>query len=254
MAPAPVPSIRERLSSGDALAAIWITLDSPAAAESVASRGFDLAVLDMQHGLTHAGSILAMLQAVQGAGVPALVRVPANDPTPIGFALDVGADGVIVPLVEGAADAAGAVAACHYPPDGSRSYGPARASLRHGDPAAAARAAAVFVMIETRRALEDVDAIAATPGLTGLFVGPADLGYALGLGPQTDSQRPEHRQALETVMAACRRHGIASGIYSNDPKYARELAQRGMQLLVIASDASLLARSASACVEAWRSG
>lgn len=247
-------SLPHRLAAGDALGAAWIALDSPTAAEAVAAGGVDVVVLDMQHGLTHAGNLPAMLQAAQGTGTPALVRVAANDPTEITRALDLGADGVIVPLVSDAAEAAAAVGPCRYPPTGNRSYGPLRAAIRHGNATAAERAAAVFVMIETRAGLEQVEAIAATPGLTGLFVGPADLGLALGLGTQTDGHHPEHRDALERVLAACREHGIACGIYSNDPAYGLELVDRGMQLVVIASDAALLREGLAARVSQWRSG
>ena len=246
------PTLPERLAAGDALAALWIVLDSPFGAESAASRGFDVAVLDMQHGLTHAGNLPNMLQAVQGTGTPALVRVPSNDAAAITRALDLGADGVIVPLVDDAEAASAAVAASRYPPNGTRSYGPIRAALRSGDAAAAERSAVVFVMVETRRGLEQARAIAATPGLDGIFVGPADLGYALGLGPQTDGRHPEHLAALDAIMSACREHGISSGIYANDPLYARNLADRGMQLVVIANDAGLLANGGTASVAAWR--
>lgn len=249
--PVPLP---DRLASGDTLSAVWIALDSSTAAESIALRGFDVAVLDMQHGLTHAGNLATMLQATQGTGTATMVRVAANDATTITRALDLGADGVIVPLVSDATETAAAVAACRYPPMGTRSYGPLRAAMRHGGAAEAELAAAVFVMVETRRALERVEEIAATPGLTGIFVGPADLGYSLGLGPQTDGSHPEHRAALETIMAACRAHGVACGIYSNDPAYGRELAARGMQLVVIANDASLLADAAAARVADWNRG
>lgn len=251
MTPSPSP-IARRLRDGDVLAAGWITLDTPAGAESFAARGFDAVVIDQQHGLAHRGNLVSLLQAVQGVGVPALVRVPQNAATDITWALDVGADGVIVPVVDDAAAATRAVAAVRYPPDGSRSYGASRAVLRHGDPDTAAGSAAVFVMVETRTGLENLEEIAATPGLTGIFVGPADLGLALGVGPQTDGRHPRHREALEQIVAACRRHQIASGIYSNDPAYGREMAAAGMQLIVIANDASVLAAGAAQRVAAWR--
>lgn len=229
-------------------------LDSAFAAETFAARGFDAIVLDQQHGLTHHGNALSLLQAVQGTGTPALVRIGRNAPAEITRVLDLGADGVIVPLVDDPEAAAQAVSAARYPPHGTRSFGPIRSALRFGDPQGAADEAAIFVMVETRRGLENVEAIAATPGLTGIFVGPADLGLGLGLGPQTDGRHPEHLEALDAIVAACRAHGIAAGIYSADPAYGRERAEQGMQLVVIASDAALLASAATARVEAWRNG
>lgn len=248
------PPLTTRLRDGQVLSTGWITLDTPAGAESFAARGFDVVVLDQQHGLVQPGNLLALLQAVQGVGTPALVRVPQNAAADITRALDLGADGVIVPLVDDAAAAARAVAAVRYPPDGSRSYGGHRAALRHGDADTAAERAAVFAMVETRTGLENLAEIAATPGLTGIFVGPADLGLALGLGTQTDGRQPRYREALDQIIGACRRNGLASGIYSNDPAYGREMAAAGMQLIVIAIDASVLAAGAAERVAAWREG
>ena len=248
-----VPTIPERIATGDVLAAVWIALDSAVAAEAVAAQGFDVAVLDMQHGLIDAHNLPHMLQAVQATGVPAMVRVPSNDAAGITRALDLGADGVIVPLVDDAAEARAAVAAGRYPPEGARSYGPVRAAQRFGI-SAAVRSAAIFVMVETRQALDEVDAIAATSGLTGIFVGPADLGLAMGLGPQTDGRHLEHLAALERIVGACRRHGVACGIYCAEIGYARERADGGMQLVVVGSDRSMLEGAAAARIDAWRAG
>lgn len=246
------PDLHDRFARGDAFAAAWLTLGAPFAAEVAARAGFDVVVHDMQHGLADRASLLGLLQATQGVGCPSMVRVPANDASIVTAALDMGADGVIVPLVEGPEDAAAAVAACRFPPEGRRSYGAFRASARFGSPGAAARNAAVFAMVETRGALERLDAICATPGLTGVFVGPADLGLSMGIGPQTDGDHPDFRAALDAIAAGASRHAIACGIYSDDPEFGRRCAQRGMQLVVVATDAKLLAGGAAERLRAFR--
>lgn len=194
-----------------------------------------------------------MLQAVSQTGASALVRVPSHDPALIGRALDLGAAGVIVPLVNTPAEAAAVVAACRYPPAGRRSYGPVRASLLYGsDYAARANdAVSVFVMIETEQGLANLEAICDTPGLTGVFIGPIDLSYALGLPPQPDNPHPAHVAAVTRILEACRRRGLVAGSFSDDPSFGRALVEKGAQLVVVATDARCLTEAASARLRAF---
>ena len=144
----------------------WVVQDAPVATERIARLGYDYVVLDGQHGLLGYSGILHGLTAIDaGATSVGLVRVEANNPTPIGRALDAGAGGVIVPLIDTAADAADAVSAARYPPTGRRSFGPTRAALRVGpDPADADAAVVVFAMIETAAGLQNVAEICASAG------------------------------------------------------------------------------------------
>ena len=160
----------------------WVVLDSPTSTERVASVGYDYVCLDGQHGLFGYSGMLAGLTAIDAAGeAVGIVRVGANDAATIGRALDAGAAGVIVPLVNSAEDAARAVAASRYPPVGVRSYGPGRYSSPVGPLLAEINdAVMVLAMIETAEGLADVEAIAATPGLDGLYIGPSDLTIGLG--------------------------------------------------------------------------
>lgn len=247
-------TLKARLARGDALAVAWVGLTEPLVAELLARQGFDVLCFDMQHGLVTAGDLPGLLQAAQQTEVGTLVRVPGHDPAVMMRALDLGADGVIVPLVDNAEQAAAAVSACRYPPLGTRSYGPLRAALRRG-PGYAARAddeVVVLAMIETRGGLTNLDAICATPGLSGVFIGPSDLGYALGLGPQLDSDHPEHRAAVTRIVSACQERGLTAGLYCNDPVYARRAAEEGVQLLVLGGDVRMLAAQAQARLEVWR--
>src|SRR3954452_13597102 len=180
----------------------WVVLDSPTSTERLAGVGYDYVCLDGQHGLFGYSGMLAGLTAIDAAGqAVGMVRVAANDATPIGRALDAGAAGVIVPLVNTAEDAAKAVSASRYPPVGIRSYGPMRSMLRIGPtPAEANESVIVLAMIETPQGLADVDAIAATPGLDGLYIGPSDLTLAVGgAGPADPSVADTFEAALVRV-------------------------------------------------------
>ncbi len=154
--------------------------------------------VDQQHGVVDYASMVPMLQAIGAAGAAPITRVLSKDPYEIMKVLDAGALGVIVPLIDNAAEAERAVAACRYPPRGNRSYGPVRASHVIGsrDPEELAGEVLCIVMVETREGLERVEEIAATPGLDGIYVGPADLALSLGLFPTTKVTEPEHMEAV----------------------------------------------------------
>lgn len=236
-------------------AAAWSVLRDPLAAEAVARSGVDLVVLDLQHGGIDEPDLLPLLQATQPFAAT-LVRLRAVDPAQVNRVLDVGADGVIVPLVDGPEDARRAVAAALYPPAGRRSYGPIRAALRHG-PSYATHVAAhalVIAMIETAPALEQVEAIAAVPGLGGLFVGPADLGLAHGWGIQTDGDLPAYLAARRRVVDAAHAHGLSVGLHGNDPEKARAALAEGIDWVVVASDLTLVRTGTEARLRAVMGG
>ncbi len=246
-APNPLPlDLRSRTH-----AAAWSALRDPLAAEIVARSGVDLVVFDLQHGNIDEPDLLGLLQATQPF-VPALVRLRSVDPAQVTRVLDLGADGVVVPMIDGPDDARAIVAAALYPPVGRRSYGPIRAALRHG-PAYRERVAAhalVVAMIETRAGFESVEAIAAVPGLGGLFVGPADLGLVMGWGPQTDGTHPAYLEARSRVVAAAHAHGLSVGLHGDDPEAARAALADGVDWVVVASDSRLLGAGTAARLRA----
>lgn len=240
--------------SGGVAANGWLSLPDAFSAEIMARSGLDSLVIDLQHGLADVRDVYAMIQAIQLSPCVPLVRVPWNEPSVLMRVLDAGALGVIVPLVNDAEEAARAIAACRYPPRGSRSYGPTRASTVYG-PSYAGRAdgeVMVFVMIETAAGLDAVDEICAVEGLTGVYIGPADLGLALGLEPRTDQVHPLHVAAVDRVLAACKRAGRIAGLHTNDVAFAREAARRGFQLLTVAIDHSCLRSEAERRLRAFR--
>jgi 4-hydroxy-2-oxoheptanedioate aldolase len=225
----------------------WVVLDNPIGTERIARSGYDYVALDAQHGLIGYSGVLHGLLAIDASGsAVGLVRVEANNPTPIGKALDAGAAGVIVPLINTADDAAAAVAACRYPPAGIRSYGPMRSALRIGPvPAEANDAVLVFGMIETPEGLANVEAIAATPGLDGLYIGPSDLALAVGgSSPADPSITHAFDAALVRVRDACDANGIVAGIHSASGDIAAKRLAAGFTFVSIASDLTHLELSA----------
>jgi len=173
-----------------------------------------------------------------------VVRVPWNEPGPIMKMLDAGACAVIVPMIETPADAERAVAACLYPPAGARSFGPTRAMLSAsgGDFCASANESICCIpMIETAPALENLDDILSVPGVAAVYIGPMDLGLALGLSPKPDGDEPVYAEARQKVMDACRRHGVIAGIHSSALTAPDRVAE-GFRLVLVASDVTALAR------------
>jgi len=228
-----------RTRGGETVVGYWVVTDNPVGTERLARTGYDYVALDLQHGLIGYAGMLAGLMAIDAAqGAVGLVRVEANNATPIGKALDAGAAGVIVPLVDTAEDAARAVAAAHYPPSGIRSYGPMRSGLRVGpDPAAANASVLVLAMIETPQGLADVEQIAATPGLDGLYIGPSDLRLAVGGKTASDPDvEADLEAAVERILRACEEHGIVPGIHTPSGAVARQRLEQGFRLVTVSSD------------------
>ena len=237
--------IRAAVAAGKPTFGTWLSLADPVSAELIGKAGFDWVIADTQHGGITFDKLLTVLQALDVGGTPALVRVGWIDPMQIMRVLDLGALGVVVPMVSTPEQARVAAEACRYPPAGNRSFGAVRASyLSAGgvmlDPLC-------FVMIETAEGLAHVDAIAATPGVDGLFVGPVDLALALGLGPAL--VMPDRViEAVDEVVAACRRHGKIAGCAALGAANAKALMERGVKFLPLLSDTALLRIAAVAQV------
>ncbi|WP_063008537.1 HpcH/HpaI aldolase family protein [Nocardia kruczakiae] len=228
----------ERLRSGSKAVGYWVVCDNPVATERIAMLGYDYVCIDAQHGLIEYRGMLAGITAIDAAGIAALVRVQLNDPFWIGQALDAGARGVIVPMVDTAGEAAAAVAACRFPPVGRRSNGALRAGLRIGPSLAEANAeVACVVMIETVDGLRNVAEIVSVPGVDALYIGPSDLRIALGgAGPTDPAVDAEFEEALRVVRKAAVAAGKAVGIHCpNGATAARRLAE-GFHYVSIAND------------------
>jgi 4-hydroxy-2-oxoheptanedioate aldolase len=220
----------------------WILLSTPAGAEMIATMGFDYVCIDCQHGLLGFEEMRDILLTLSGIETTVIVRVPSNDPSWIGKALDTGAEGIIVPLVNSRADAERAVAASHFPPRGERSFGLARGHQPLGrNPDNINREVFCFPMIETREGLDAADEICTTPGVDGIYIGPADLALSLGLPPLLAEPVPEHFEATERVRAACEAAGIIPAIHALNGAEARDRAEQGFRMVTVTADAAALA-------------
>jgi 4-hydroxy-2-oxoheptanedioate aldolase len=238
--------LRAKWEADEPAFGLWAGIPTSLTAELAGAAGYDYVCVDLQHGLSDEATMLSMFQASQAAGAAPMARLAWNEPWLIMRALDLGAVGVILPLIDTAADAARAVEACRYPPHGRRSYGPVRAEMVVGSAGLddLNAGAMCFAMIETRDGLENLDEIAATPGLDGLYIGPSDLSIALGLPPRGVAVDPgDDRQALaeaiDRVQAACSAHDLIAGMHCAGGQAAAHYAARGFRLVTVAVDTNL---------------
>ena len=220
----------------------WMSIESAYAAELVGSSGFDAVVIDCQHGMAGHSQMLAMLQALSHTAAVPMVRVSENNLAEINRALDAGAYGIICPLVNSAADALAFGRACRYPMggvEGNRSFGPARGLLVGGSdyPQHANTQMLALAMIETQAGLDAVEAIAAVPQIDGLFIGPSDLGIALGLGPGASHEHPVLADAIRRIQQAARAAAKVTGIWCGTAEMARAMQAQGLQFVVPGHDA-----------------
>jgi 4-hydroxy-2-oxoheptanedioate aldolase len=229
-------TLRTRWNEGHDTLGVWLTIPSTISAEAAARTGYDYVCLDNQHGVLDYQQSVAMAQAVLLGGGTPIARVPWNEPGIIGKMLDAGIEGVIVPMVNSAAEAAAVVRAGRYPPLGARSFGPAVAGMRGDDHFNwSTEGIAIIPMIETVEAVRNLDAILATPGIDAIYVGPADLSVSLGLPPRANDDRNEFTEALETIVAGCRKAGIVPGIHATAQLVERRLEQ-GFRMITVTSD------------------
>jgi 4-hydroxy-2-oxoheptanedioate aldolase len=247
-------ALRELHAAGKPSLGGWLTIPSSASAEVMAHAGFDWLCIDMQHGLIDYSSAVPMLQAISTTATVPIVRVPWNEPGIIMKSLDAGAYGVIIPMVNSRAEAEAAAGACRYAPRGYRSYGPLRANIYAGRDYFdhADDTILCICMIETAQALENLDDILSTPGVDACYVGPADLSVSLGLPPRPDHEGGPFTEALERIVAACRKHGVVPGAHAANPAIARKRIEQGFQFLEVCADADAIARTAAADLTAAR--
>ncbi len=233
----------------------WLSIPSAFSAEVMAHQNFDWLCIDMQHGLIDYQVAVSMLQAISTTQTTPFVRVPWNEPGIIGKMLDAGAYGVIIPMVNSREEAEAAVGACRYVPDGYRSYGPVRAAYYAGlDYASQAnKEIACIPMIETTKALGQLDEILAVPGIDAVYVGPADLSLTMGLPPRMDHDDESFHQARLTIAEACRQRGITPGIHAN-ATLAPKHVDAGYRMITISSDVGSLAGGAAGDLRSVREG
>lgn len=246
--------LREIWRRGGTVLNGWLTNPSTWSAELMAHAGFDSLTLDLQHGLLDYSIALPMVQAIDTTATIPFMRVPWNEPGGIMKALDMGAYGIICPMVNTRAEAERFIGACRYAPHGYRSYGPTRMALLHGDDylANANELVITLAMIETAEALENVDAIISTPGLDGIYIGPSDLGLSLGHFPRVDPTDPALIAAIDRIGASARAHGKIAGMHTGSVAYGRQMVAKGFQFVTVHSDTSLLRTAAAAVTQEFK--
>jgi 2-keto-3-deoxy-L-rhamnonate aldolase RhmA len=231
-----------RLREGLACVASFITIPDPFTAEVMGAAGVDVVVIDTEHSAMSAAQLHATLTALHPTEAAVIVRVADNDPAVIGQALDLGAEGVLVPGVRSCADCELAVRSAFYAPKGIRGFGPRRASRLYGARADyLARAndeIAVIAMIEHADALDDLDGIITTGNLSAVFVGTADL--AVSMGYLHDLANPAVGQAVTRIAKACLGHQIPFGVFTGTEEAAATWVARGAQIVTIGSDLQYL--------------
>ncbi len=248
--------LREAWKADKAVVNGWLAIPSSFSAETMAHQGWDSLTIDMQHGVIDYADAVAMLTAISTTATAPVVRIPWLDPGIAMKMLDAGAYALICPMVNSRADAEKLVAATHYPPMGSRSMGPIRATLYGGADyqKKANETIVVFAMIETREALDRLDDILATPGLDAVYIGPADLSLALGCNPTFDDVDPPVAEAIDHILARAKAHGRVAGIHNGTPEAALRRIAKGFRFVTIGSDARLMAAGAAGVVGKMKAG
>lgn len=225
-------------------------LGSPEAAEVLSTSGIDFLLLDRQHGSWGDDSTNAALRAMHAGSAIPMARVARNDYTLIGRLLDEGMMGIIIPMVDTPEQAQAAADACRFPPVGTRSWGWGRARAYGADYSEwIDEQLFVAVQIESAQAVENAEAIMATPGVDGCWLGPSDLSHSLGFHPSEMDVRDEHARALEAVVQACRNTGKAPGIAGRGLDDAKKRAEQGFLFITTGSDVGFLSAGAAHGVE-----
>lgn len=234
----------------------WLTIPSPLTAELMAHEDFDSLLVDMQHGLIGFDTAVSMLQAISTTNTVPLIRVQWNDPGLLMRALDAGAYGVICPMISTRQQAEAFVSACRYPPLGSRSYGPARALIYGGDDYVqqANDTVLTIALIETKEAIENLEEIASVEGLSGLYVGPSDLSFSLGLAKRADFDDPRLIAATDHVLEVAAKYNLLTGVQAGSVENAIRQAARGFNMVTPLTDITVLQMRSRELVAQTRNG
>ena len=247
---------RHAIANGDKQVGFWISLASNVAAEVSAHAGFDWVIVDMEHAPNDYLSVMGQLQAFEAAETVAMVRVEWNDSVAVKRVLDMGAKGVLFPMVQSVEEAEKAVAATRYPPRGIRGVAGATRATRYGRVtdyfARVEEETAVLIQLETVAAIEQAEAIAAVEGVDGIFFGPADIGADMGhLG---QPMHPEVWEVIRPAAAKLRAMGMPVGTLVTDGAKAAELLNEGFTFVACGLDSALLARATDALVAQVKGG
>lgn len=248
--------LREIWARGEAAVNGWLSVPSSFSAETMAHQGWDSLTVDIQHGVVDYQAAVTMFQAISTTPTVPMARVPWLEPGILMKVLDAGAYGVICPMVNTAEDAEKLVAWTHYPPNGTRSFGPIRGLLYGGPdyPQKANETIAVFAMIETREGLDNLEEILKVPGLDAVYIGPSDLSLSLGCKPTFDDVDPPAAEAIEFIVRKATEAGKIAGCHNGTPEYALKRIGMGFRFVTVGSDARLMAAGSQQVLGKIRDG
>lgn len=248
--------VREVWSRGGQAVGGWLQLSGTLGAEALAGCGYDALVIDLQHSGTDCSDAAAMMLAIEHGGCEPFVRVRWSNPDEIMKLLDLGAYGIIAPMIETGEEAAALASAVHYPPRGARSFGPRRPLMRYGLSyfGRASDTIVSMAMVETERGIANLDDILAIDGLDGVFIGPADLSVALGGPPRPDSDEPRVVAAIATIRERTHAAGKRAGIFCGSASFGRAKLREGFDLVTLTPDLAMLTAAARAAVATVREG
>lgn len=246
--------LRETWNSGKPALNGWLGIPSTFSAEIMSKQDFDSITIDLQHGLTDYSIAVPMMQAMSASDATMLCRVPWLEAGIIMKLLDAGAMGIICPMINSRKEAEEFVGATRYSPDGYRSSGPVRANLIYPDYHNQANDQIIsMAMIETEEAVSNAEEICATPGLTGIYVGPSDLAISMGEGPGLDRRPGKVYDAIQHVLAIAKKAGIRAGLHCMEPSYIKKMYANGFEFASLSNDVRLLTQIVSSQVSAVRS-
>ncbi|WP_304237875.1 HpcH/HpaI aldolase/citrate lyase family protein [Jiulongibacter sediminis] len=249
------PNLIKKLWKEDLTASnAWISNSDSWTAELIAHQGFDAMTIDAQHG--HAKdfeTVLRIFQAMSATETMPFVRVPWNDPAYIMSMLDAGAMGIICPMINDRADTEKFVGACRYPQEGYRSYGPLRARAIHeGYFDEANKQIITMAMIETPDAFKNIEDIAQTPTLDGLFLGPWDLSISMGHPKVADFESDEMKNVFDTILNTCAKHKLKAGVHCGSAEDAKMFSEMGFRLVTVYNDAKAIISGAKESLKTFR--
>jgi 4-hydroxy-2-oxoheptanedioate aldolase len=250
----PTNAFKQRLSSGKPLIGLWLTLASPTATEIAAGAGFDWLLIDMEHAPNELPDVLHHLRAAEGGTAEPVVRVPWSEPVAVKRLLDIGARSLLFPFIQSADEARRAVRSTRYPPDGIRGVAGVSRATRYGRVAGyydrAPSEICVIVQIETRKAVDAIEEIAAVPGVDALFVGPSDLSADLGFKGNWSS--PEAWAKILEAGARIQKTGKPAGFLSGREEDCRKVLEAGFGFVAVGSDVGVFARSLDGLAKAYK--
>ena len=244
--------LKEIIKNGKAVINGWLQIPNSFSAEVMAKQGWDSLTIDMQHGVVDYPNALQMLQAISTTDTVPMARVNWNEPGQIMKILDAGSYGVICPMVSNKDQAEKFVQACMYPPAGYRSFGPIRGMLYGGSDYGdyANDELLKIAMIETKEALDNLDAIMKTPGVDGIYIGPADLSLAINEKPSFDkSENDPVYSVIMKILEHAKKNNIFAGIHNMTPEYAQKMIEKGFQLVTVGSEQRFMTAGAKDAVE-----